>query len=134
MSWGGDSTEGADIFRTLGADVISGPALEASYHGGCGRGGVGNVDWVDAGSGSHNHFQSSRESSTSSAQARSSSSVDSTPTPLSRCCVSSVTLSSLVDGADVVRGEWEGPLGQLGKGVDCSVSGGQRVGRGRGPD
>ena len=133
MSWGGHSTEGADILGTLRADVIGGPVLEAPHHGGCGRGGVGDVDGVGTRTGSHNHFQSSRESSMSSAHAGSSSLVNSTPTSLSRCCVSSVTLSSLVDGAGAARGKWEGLSGQLGKGVDCSVSGGQRVGRGRGP-
>ena len=60
MSRCSQSTEGADIFWTLGADVVSGLTLEASYHGRCGRGGIGDVDWVGAGAGnSHNHLQSS---------------------------------------------------------------------------
>ena len=59
MSRRGQSTEGADIFRTLGANVVSGSTLEASYHGRCERGGIGDVNGVGAGTGSHNHFQSS---------------------------------------------------------------------------
>ena len=67
VSWGGQSTKGADIFGALGANMIGQLALEALYHGGCGRGGVGNINGVSAGTGSHNHFQSSRESNTSRA-------------------------------------------------------------------
>ena len=60
MSRGGQLTEGADIFGTLRANVVGGPALKALYHGGCGRGGVRDVNGVGAGtSSSHNHFQSS---------------------------------------------------------------------------
>ena len=40
VSWGGQSTEGTDVFRTLGANVVGRSTLEASYHGGCGRGGI----------------------------------------------------------------------------------------------
>ena len=61
-------TKGADVLGTLGANVLSGPTLEASYHGGCGRGGVGDINGVSAGAGdSHNHFQSSGQSNTSRA-------------------------------------------------------------------
>ena len=67
MSWGSHSTEGAYIFGALGADVLSRLALEASYHGGCRRGGVGYIDGIGAGTGSHNHFQSSGESNASRA-------------------------------------------------------------------
>ena len=60
VSRGGQSTKGADVLRTLGADVLGGSALETPYHGG-GRGsGVWDVDGVGASAGgSHNHFQSS---------------------------------------------------------------------------
>ena len=67
VSRGGHPAEGADVLGTLGADVLSRLALEASYHGGCWRGRVGDVNGVGAGSGSHNHFQSSRESNASRA-------------------------------------------------------------------
>ena len=60
VSGRGQSTKGADVFGALGADVIGGPALEASDHGRRGRGGVGDVNWIGAGAGgSHNHLQSS---------------------------------------------------------------------------
>ena len=67
MSWGGHPAEGADVLGTLGADVLSRLALKAPYHGGCWRGRVGDIDGVGAGTGSHNHFQSSGESNTSRA-------------------------------------------------------------------
>ena len=92
MSRGGQSTEGADIFGTLGANVVGGLALEASYHGRCGRGGIEDVNWVGAGAGdSHNHFQSSRQSNASRAHCQSSSSVNSRPTSLSWSSVPPVT-------------------------------------------
>ena len=62
VSRGGHPTEGAYVFGALGTDVLSGLALEASYRGGCRRGGVGYVNGIGAGTGSHNHFQSSGES------------------------------------------------------------------------
>ena len=68
MPGGGQSTEVADILRTVRADVVGRPTLEALYHGGCGRGGIGDVNGVGAGAGdSHNHFQSSGQSNTSRA-------------------------------------------------------------------
>ena len=61
MSRRGQSTEGTDIFRALGVNMVGGSTLEALYHGGCGRGGIGDINWVGAGAGdSHNHLQSSR--------------------------------------------------------------------------
>ena len=59
VSGGSHSTEGAYVLRTLGADVVGSPTLEALYHGRCGRGGVGDFDGIGTGAGSHNHFQSS---------------------------------------------------------------------------
>ena len=59
VSRGGQSTEGTDVLRTLGANMVGRPTLEALYHGRCGRGGIGNVNGVGAGTSSHNHFQSS---------------------------------------------------------------------------
>ena len=60
MSRCGQLTEGADVFKTLGANVVGGSTLETPYHGWCRRGGVGDVNGVGAGAGnSHNHLQSS---------------------------------------------------------------------------
>ena len=128
VSWGGQSTEGADILRALGVNVVGRPTLEALYHSGCGRGGVGDVNGVGAGAGSHNHFQSSGESNASRAHCWSSSSVNSRPTSLSW---SSIPLVPFPGGKRVwlVRGEWVCLAGQLGKWVDGSVSGGHGVGR-----
>ena len=67
VSWGGHPTEGTDVLGALRADVLSGSTLEASYRGRCRRGRVGYVDGVGAGTGSHNHFQSSGESNASRA-------------------------------------------------------------------
>ena len=93
VSRGGHSTEGTDVFRALRADVVGGSALKTLYHGRCGGGGVGNVNGVDARTGSHNHFQSSGQSNTSRAHCRSSSSVNLRPTSLSWSCVPSITFS-----------------------------------------
>ena len=93
MSRCGQSTEGTDIFGALGANVVSGSTLEASYHGRCGGSGVGDVNWVGAGASvSHNHLQSSGQSNVSRAHCRSSSSVNSRPTSLSWSSVPPVSL------------------------------------------
>ena len=124
MSRHGQSTEGADIFRALGVNVVSGPTLEASYHGGCGRGGVRNINGVGAGAGdSHNHFQSSGQSNTSRPHYQSSSSVNSRPTSLSWSSVSPVSLPR-GKGVRSARGKRGRAMGQLGEWVDCSVGGG----------
>ena len=67
VSWGSHPTKGAYVLGALGADVLSRLALETSYCGGCRRGRVGYIDGIGAGTGSHNHFQSSGESNTSRA-------------------------------------------------------------------
>ena len=127
MSRCGQSTEGADIFRALGANMVSGLTLEASYHGRCGRGGIRDVDWVGAGaSNSHNHFQSSGQSNVSRAHCRSSSSVNSRPTPLSWSSIPPVALPR-GKGVQSARGKGVCTMGQLGEWVDCSVGGGYRV-------
>ena len=60
MSWDSQLTKGADVLRTLGANVVGRLTLEASHHSRRGRGGIGDVNGVGAGaSNSHNHFQSS---------------------------------------------------------------------------
>ena len=115
MSRRSQSTEGADVLRALRANVVGGSTLEASYHGGCRRGGIGDIDWVSAGAGdSHNHFQSSGQSNTSRAHCWSSSSVNSRPTSLSRSSVSPVALPR---GKRVwsVRGKGICSTGQLGE-------------------
>ena len=128
MSRRGQSTEGADIFRALGVNVVGRSALEAPYHGRCGRGGIGDVNGVGAGAGaSHNHFQSSGQSNASRAHCRSSSSVNSRPTPLSWSSVPPVALPS-GKGVWSARGKGVCSLGQLGEWVDHGVSGGHRVG------
>ena len=124
MSRGGQSTEGTDILRALGSDVVSGSTLEASYQGGCGRGGIRDVNWVGAGAGdSHNHLQSSGQSNASRAHCRSSSSVNSRPTSLSWSSVSPVALLR-GKGVRSARGKGVCSTGHLGERVDCSVGGG----------
>ena len=90
VSGGGQLTEGADVLRTLGANVVGRPTLEAPYHGGCRRGGVGDFNGVGVGASSHNHLQSSGQSNASRAHCRSSSLVNSRPTSLSWSSVPSV--------------------------------------------
>ena len=131
MSRGSQSTKGADILGAVGADVVGGLALKAPYHSGCGRGRVGDVNGVSTGAGSHNHFQSSRESNTSRAHCQSSSSVNSRPTSLSWSSIPSVTFPGR-KGVWSARGERVGSAGQLGRWVDCNVGRGHGVGgRGR---
>ena len=123
MSWGSHSTEGTDVFRALRADMVGGPALKASYHGRCGRGGVGNINGVGAHTGSHNHFQSSGQSNASRAHCWSSSSVNSRPTSLSWSSIPSVAFPR-GKGVCSVREKWVCTAGQLGRWVDSGVSGG----------
>ena len=121
VSWGSQLTKGADIFGALGMNVLSGLTLEASHHGGCGRGRVRDVNGIGAGAGdSHNHLQSSRQSNASRAHRRSSSSVNSRPTSLSRSSVPPVTFSG-GKGVQSARAKGICSSGQLGKWVDCSV-------------
>ena len=132
VSWGGHPAEWADVLGALGANMVSRLTLEASDHDRCGGRGIGDVDGIRTGAGSHNHFQSSRECNMSRAPAWSSSSVVSTPTPLSRHCISAVAFSRSEGGCGgTTGGKGESSSGQLGERVDCGISGGQRVG-GRG--
>ena len=114
MSRGSQLTKGADVFRTLGSNVVGGVTLEAPYHGGCGRGGVGDVNGISAGAGSHNHFQSSKQSNVSRAHCQSSPSVNLRPTSLSWSSIPSVTFSG-GKGVRSVRGKWVCVAGQLGR-------------------
>ena len=130
MSWGGQPAKGADVFRAVGANVVGGLALETSYHRWCGRGGVGDLNGIRAGAGSHNHFQSSGESNASRAHCWSSPLVNSRPTSLSRRNVPSVTFPR-GEGIWSASGKWVCVAGQLGRWVDCGVGGGKGLsGRG----
>ena len=119
--------EGANVFGALGVDMVGRPTLEAPYHGGCGRGGVGDVNVVGTGAGSHNHFQSSGQSNASRAHCWSSSSVNSRPTSLSWSSVPPVTFPG-GKGVRSARGKRVCSPGQLGEWIDCSIGGGYRVG------
>ena len=132
MSGGGFSTEGADVFRTLRAYMFQGLALEAeSDGGGCwGFWEVRDSDGVIAGSGLHNHLQSSGEHNASSAHSRSTSSANSPPTSLSQSRVSTISLSRGEEGGSSrVSRKGIGSSGQLGSWVDGSVGRGEGVGR-----
>ena len=83
MTWSGGSTEGADVFGALGANVLGGLALETLYHGGSGGLGVQDDDGVIVSSRLHNHLQSSGEHNMSSAHSKSTSSVSPSPASLS---------------------------------------------------
>ena len=116
------STEGTDVLRALGADMFSGLALEASYHDGGGGFCVRNDDGVAAGSGLHNHLQSSREHNTSSAHSRSSSSVHPSPSSLSQYRIPRILFPGREGrgGSGSVR-EGVGSSAQLGRRVDDGV-------------
>ena len=46
VSWGSPSTEGTNVLRALGVNVVGRSTSEAPYHSGCGRGGVGDVNGI----------------------------------------------------------------------------------------
>ena len=122
---GGDSlTEWAYVLGAMGAYVVQGLALEASYN--CGGGwfrGVGDIDRVAAGSGLHNHLQSSRERNTSRAHSRSTSSANPSPASLSQHRVATISFpwGKGRGGSEMTR-ERVGSSGQLGGWIDGSVS------------
>ena len=124
VSRGNSLTEQADVLWTMGTYMVQGLALEALYDG---RGrwfrGVGNVDGVAAGSGLHNHLQSSREHNTSRAHSRSTSSANPSPASLSRCSVATISFpwGKGRCGPGMAR-EWVGSSGQLGSWIDGGVS------------
>ena len=127
VSRGGHSTEGANVFGALGANMVGGSTLKTSHHSGCWRGGVGDINGVSACTSSHNHLQSSGRSNASRAHCRSSSPVNSRPTSLSWSSVPSVAFPR-GKGVWSVRGKWVRVTGQLRRRVDGSVSGGYGVG------
>ena len=122
---GGDlSTERADVLGAMGAYIVQGLALEASYNrrGGQFRG-VGDIDGVAAGSGLHNHLQSSGERNTSRAHSRSTSSANPSPASLSRHSITTILFpwGRGRCGSEMTRDQ-VGLLGQLGSGIDGGVS------------
>ena len=125
VSGSNSSTEQADVLWAVGAYVVQGLALEASYwcRGGWSRG-VGDIDRVIVGSGLHNHLQSSGERNTSRAHSRSTSSANPSPASLSRHSVATISFSWGKGrcGTEMSR-EWVGSLGQLGRRVDSGVGG-----------
>ena len=130
---GSSSTEWADVLRALGAYVVQGLALEASYGQRDGRfWGVGNIDGVVAGSGLHNHLQSSGEHNTSRAHSRSTSSANPSPALLSRHSVAMISFSwGKGRHSSGTSRERVGSSGQLGSRIDGGVGRGQGFG-GRG--
>ena len=124
---GGDlSTEWADVLWAMGAYVVQGLALETSYSRRGGRSwGIGNVDGVVAGSGLHNHLQSSGERNTSRAHSRSTSLANPSPASLSQHSIATISFSWGKGRCSVeTLREWIGSSGQLGSWVNS------RVGRG----
>ena len=123
-------TEGADILGALRTYVVQGLTLEASYDGESGWqfGSVRDNDGVVAGSGLHNHLQSSGEHNTSRAHSRSTSSANPSPALLSWHSVVMILFHWGKGGCDsrALR-KGVGPSGQLGSGTDSSVSGRERV-------
>ena len=94
MSGSGPVTEGADVLRALRTYVVQGLTLEAVYDGvvrwvRC----VGDNDGGVAGSGLHNHLQSSRECNMSSAHSRSTSLANPSPASLSQCGIAMISFS-----------------------------------------
>ena len=133
VSRGGLPAEGADVLRAVGMYMVQGLALEASYNSGVGWfGSVGDDDGVVAGSGLHNHLQSSGEHNMTSAHSRSTSLANPSPALLSW---HSIVMISFPWGKGrcsprAVR-EGVGSSSQLVKGIDGGVSRGNRFsGRG----
>ena len=73
--------------------MVQGLTLETVYDGVVRFRGVGDSNGVTAGSGFHNHLQSSGEHNASSAHSRSTSSSNPSPTLLSQSSVTMVSLS-----------------------------------------
>ena len=121
------------VLRALGTDIFSGLALEAPYHSGSSWFRVGDDDGVVAGSGLHNHLQSSGEHNTSSAHSRSALLVSPSPALLSQCRVVTILFPYGKGSGSGATREGVGSLGHLGRRVDSGISRGQGFGRGRGP-
>ena len=130
MSGSGSVTKGADILRALRTDVFGGLALEAPYHSGGGGFRVRDDNGISAGSGFHNHLQSSRECNTSSAHSRRTLSLNPSPASLSQRRVVMISFPCGKGGGSGVARERVSSSGQLGRWVDGGVGGGQGFGRG----
>ena len=123
VSGGGLSTEWADILGAMGVYVVQGLALEASYHSGGGWfRGVGDINGVIAGSGLHNHLQSSEECNMSRVHSRSTLSANPSPALLSQHSIATILFSRGKGrcGPETTR-EQVGSLGQLGSWIDGGV-------------
>ena len=85
MSGGSPLAEGVDVLGALRVYVVQGLALETLYDSGSGWWfrSVRDNDGVVAGSGLHNHLQSSGEHNTSRAHSRSTSLANPSPASLS---------------------------------------------------
>ena len=123
VSRGNSSTEQADLFGAMGSYMVQRLALEASYN--CRSGwfqGVGDLDGVAAGSGFHNHLQSSGEHNTSRAHSRSTSSANPSPASLSQQSIATISFSwgSGMCSSKVAR-EQVGSSCQLGSWIDSGV-------------
>ena len=125
MSGSGPLTEGTHVLRAMGAYMVQGLALEASYNGGIGWWfrSVGDNDGVVAGSRLHNHLQSSGERNMSRAHSRSTLSANPSPSSLSWHSIATISFS----WGKARRGSWvmrEGvsSSGQLGGRVNSGVS------------
>ena len=127
VAGGSGAAKRTDVLGALRSYVFSRLALETTYGGGGGWF-IWDDDRVVTGAGLHNHLQSSGERSMSVDHTRSSSSVTSTPTSLSWCCISLITFPGRENGSDeAARGEWKGSSGQLQGRIDCGVGGREGV-------
>ena len=124
MSGGSGATKGADILRALGADMFGGLTLETLYHRGGGGFRVRDDNGISAGSGLHNHLQSSGECNMSNAHSRSTLSVNPSPASLSWCRIAMISFPGGKGGGSRVTRERVGSLGHLGGRIDSGISGG----------
>ena len=122
VSRSGGPTEGAYVLRALGTDMFSGLALEALYHGGSSWFRVRDDDGVVAGSGFHNHLQSSGECNMSSAHSRSALSVSPSPASLSQHRVATISFPCGKESSFGAMQEGVGLLGHLGRRIDGGIS------------
>ena len=123
MSGGGLLTERADVLGAMGAYMVQGLALKALYNGGGGWfWGVRDVNGIVAGSGLHNHLQSSGERNTSRAHSRRTSLANPSPASLSQHSVAMILFSWGKGrcGPETTR-ERVGSLCQLGSWIDSGV-------------
>ena len=122
VSGGNSSTEQTDTLRAFGAYVVQGLTLEALDNSGSGWR-VRDDNGIVAGSGLHNHLQSSGEHNMSRAHSRSTSLTNPSPASLSRHSVATISFSwGKGRRSSRVAREGVGLLSQLRGRVDCGVS------------